>query len=225
MKKMFLSALTVLLLTFTAFNNSINQGTEAVVEKAQRVGQPNAAGEVYIVDSEASTFNWEGHKSIDIGKHHQGTIQLQSGQVTIENNKVTGGNFVMDMNSIDDIDLKGHEAMRKKLITHLKSPDFFDVAQFPTSTFEITSVKDSSAGENNTWVEGNMTIKNKTQNIGFPAKIDVDGDKATAKARVIIDRSKFYVRYGSRNFFAGLAGDQIISNDITLDIDFVAKKQ
>ncbi|RYD82937.1 MAG: YceI family protein [Sphingobacteriales bacterium] len=223
MKKVFLPFLLLAAIAFTACENGPKDGTEAKVTNAKAVAQNNANGTVYVIDTNAGNFKWEGHK---IGKSHHGDIHLQSGQVFISDNKITGGNFVMDMNSINDIDLKGKDdAMQSKLITHLKSDEFFDVAKYPTANFEITSVKDSSAGDNNTWVEGNLTIKGKTQNIGFPAKIDVDENKATAKAKVIIDRSKFDVRYGSKNFFADLAGDKIISNDITLDIDFVANKQ
>lgn len=226
MKKLLLSALTVSLLVFTACENGDKNATEAQITDAKEVAQADASAISYVVDTTASSFSWEGHKKLNIGDSHKGTVRMKESTVMIvTGNKVTSGTFVMDMNSINNLDLKGSDEKQAKLVGHLKSADFFDVEKYPTSKFEITSVKDSAMGDNNVWVEGNLTIKEKTQNIGFPATITVDDSKATAKARVIIDRSKFDVRYGSENFFKDLAGDKVISNDITLDINLVANKQ
>ncbi len=225
MKKVFLSALAIATLSLTACDNGPKSGTEAQITDAKSVEQSSTEAVAYVVDTNASSFKWEGHKKIDIGDSHNGTVNLKESDIMVAGNRITGGTFVMDMNSVNSLDLKGQDQKQSKLVGHLKSPDFFDVAKYPTSKFEITSVKDSSINDNNTWVEGNLTIKDKTQNIGFPAKIEVKDDKATAKARVIIDRSKFDVRYDSESFFKNLAGNKIISNDITLDIDLVANKQ
>ncbi|MGZ5244669.1 MAG: YceI family protein [Bacteroidia bacterium] len=226
MKKVLLSALTVAMLVFTACENGDKNATVAEITDAKAVEQPDAAAVTYVVDTNASSFSWEGHKKLNIGDSHKGTVRLKESTVMIvTGNKVTSGTFVMDMKSIKNLDLKGSDEKQAKLVGHLKSADFFDVAKYPTSKFEITSVKDSVIGDNNVWLEGNLTIKEKTQNIGFPAVITVNENKATAKARVIIDRSKFDVQYGSENFFKDLAGDKVISNDITLDIDLVANRQ
>ena len=53
-------------------------------------------------------------------------------------------------------------ADKEKLTKHLKSPDFFDVAKFPTATFESTEIK--KEGEGHT-VTGNLTLHGVTKQI------------------------------------------------------------
>ena len=50
---------------------------------------------------------------------------------------------------------------------HLKSPDFFDVAQYPTITFQSTRVE--PAGLDHAWVHGDLTIRGITR----PVCLDV----------------------------------------------------
>ncbi len=47
--------------------------------------------------------------------------------------------------------------------THLKSPDFFDVAKYPTMTFKSTKVE--KAGEGKLKVTGDLTIKGTTKSV------------------------------------------------------------
>ena len=55
---------------------------------------------------------------------------------------------------------------------HLKSPDFFDVENFPTITFRSTSVK---ALHDNTWeLDGDLTVRGTTR----PVTLQVDFDGA-----------------------------------------------
>lgn len=181
----------------------------------------NASAEAKTValDPAASTINWVGKKVT--GQHH-GTVNLKAGEVELANNTIKGGNFEIDMNSIKDIDLTD-EGYNKKLITHLKSDDFFGVEKYPTSTFKITSVK-SLAGvkDANTQITGDLTIKGTTESISFPAQVEVNGEKATAKANLKVDRTKHNVRYGSGKFFQNL-GDKMINDEFELALDLKTK--
>ena len=129
------------------------------------------------------------------------------------------------MTSIADEDLTNPE-YNAKLIGHLKSPDFFNAEKFPTSTFVITKVEPLANGANgaNATVAGNLTIKDITKPLSFPAKVTVAADGVTAQASgVAIDRTQYDIRYGSGKFFQGL-GDKVISDQFWLDISLVAKK-
>src|SRR6478609_7649535 len=96
-------------------------------------GAPSEAEAVYAVDTAKSIIKWTGKKVT--GKHN-GSIKIQSGELKVVNNVVTGGTITIDMKSIVNEDLTDKES-NQKLIGHLKSPDFFDVEKHPTATFEI----------------------------------------------------------------------------------------
>lgn len=171
---------------------------------------------VYKVSLADSKVVWTGEK---IAGTHTGTIQISEGSLEFNGDKLAGGSFVIDMNSIVDTDMEGE--YKEKLEAHLKSDDFFGVATYPTSSFKITSVK--ASGKNKYDVTGDITIKGTTQKISFPAEVSVDGDKITATSRITVDRSKFNVKYGSKSFFDDL-GDKIIYDEFTLDVTLVASK-
>jgi len=164
------------------------------------------------VKVEKSVIKWEGKK---IGGAHDGNIKLKEGQLKIEGNKIVSGTFVMDMNSITNSDIES-EDYKNKLIGHLKSDDFFGVANFPTSKLvvkESTAFKDGKAT-----VKGDLTIKEKTHPIEFV----VTKDGNTYSTVLTVDRAKYDVRYGSKSFFDDL-GDKVIYDEFTLDVKLVVE--
>lgn len=166
----------------------------------------------YTLNPSQSTLKWTGRKKI--GKTEEGTVLIAEGEITVEDGKITGGKFTIDMNSISSTNLKG--AMKEKLEGHLKSDDFFSVEEFPKANFEITKVEDGS-------VTGNLTVKEITNAVSFPADIEISEDEITAKAQFEIDRSKWNVRYGSGSFFDNL-GDDLILDEVGIELELIASK-
>ena len=154
-----------------------------------------------------SNIHWLGKK---VTGQHEGNISLSSGVLVMENNALSGGRFVVDMNSMTCTDLKGEYA--KNLIGHLKSDDFFGTATHPEATLVFTAVE--AKGEGVYAVTGDFTIKNITH----PASFDLTVSENGATAKVVIDRSKYDIRYGSNSFFDNL-GDKAIYNDFELDVN------
>ena len=118
-----------------------------------------------------SQVAWKGHK---VTGSHSGTIALKSGNLEFKNDKLTGGDFVIDMTTINTTDLEGGK--KDNLDGHLKSDDFFGVTNFPTASLKITKV--SPHGKDSYSVSGDMTIKGNTNPVSF-AMIVKEG-KATA---------------------------------------------
>lgn len=154
-----------------------------------------------------SKVEWVGKK---VTGQHSGDIALKSGDITFEDGRLTGGTFVLDMTSINTTDLKGGGAA--KLNGHLKSDDFFGVANHPTATLEIKSA--TPASEADTYnVSGELTIKGITKPITFQA---VAGSNM-AKADIAVDRTLYDIKYGSGSFFDGL-GDKMIYNVFEISV-------
>ena len=175
---------------------SVN-ATEPAVEKKE-------------VNTEKSTVTWKAYK---VTGSHTGTVKLISGALMFENDKLTGGEFKVDMTSLIATDLEGE--YKQKLEGHLKSDDFFSVDSHKTSSLVFTNVK--STGKNSYEVTGDLTIKGITKPVTFD--VSIYGSKATATMKV--DRAQYDVRYGSGSFFDDL-GDKTIYDefDLVVDLEF-----
>ncbi|WP_242927029.1 YceI family protein [Pontibacter vulgaris] len=219
MKKTAILASLAAAFMFSAFTG--NTSTISTSTTATEVATP-AKGKAFKLDVTKSEVKWHAKK---VTGEHMGTINVANGQLLVAKNKVTGGTFTIDMNSIACTDIKDAE-YNGKLIGHLKSDDFFSVEKHPTATFKITSLKPiakAAAGQPNTTVTGDLTIKGITKPVTFPATITVKGGVATAKADVTVDRTKYDIRYASKSFFDTI-GDKAIYDDFKVSFNVTAKQ-
>ena len=177
--------------------------------------------ETYKVDTGATKVAWEGKK---VTGQHSGTVNVKSGSFTLTGEVINTGEVVVDMKTIvvTDIplDTKENKEMNAKLQGHLSSPDFFNVAKYPESKLVIKSSEKTKTGLK---VKGDLTMLGKTQPIEFDAVVTKTTSDLKVKTIVVLDRTKWDLKYGSSSFFKGLA-DKAISNDFTLTIDLAAKK-
>jgi polyisoprenoid-binding protein YceI len=170
----------------------------------------------YKVDAAKSVVKWHAKK---VTGEHFGTIGLASGALNVDGTKITGGTFEIDMTSIKCTDLTdaGYNA---KLVGHLKSEDFFSVEKNPKATFVITKVDGKGANVN---ITGDLTIKGIKNSVTFPATVTADAKGVTANAKIVLDRSKWDIRYGSKTFFPNI-GDKMINDDFEIELALTAAK-
>ncbi len=190
------------------------QGDKAKTGEAQEISA--TVGDVAMkVDVASSLIEWTGAKPT--GEHH-GTIAISDGSFSLTDGKIVSGKFTIDMNSIVNLDLTSAED-NGKLVGHLKSPDFFDAEKYPTAKFEITSVDAVSGNPDVTHnITGNLTMKDVTKSITFPANVMVEGNALTAETPAfVIDRTQWNVQYGSKTLFDNLK-DKFINDEISLKI-------
>ncbi|WP_456377677.1 YceI family protein [Lutibacter sp.] len=166
----------------------------------------------YMVDSSSSTINWKGYKPTG---SHNGTINLVSGKLVVEEGVIKGGSFTVNMSTIKDAD----ESAR--LERHLKSEDFFDIITYTTSKFEITSTENKN---DKFFITGNLTIKGITKEITFPATVTKTDELLTLTSEVIkINRADFNIKYKSKSFFNNLK-EKFINDEFDLQVEIVTKK-
>jgi polyisoprenoid-binding protein YceI len=169
----------------------------------------------FIIDKKESVVAWTGSS---VHGKQEGYAYISKGELMIENGQLTGGTVEIDMNKTEG---PGH-GRDNNLINHLKGPDFFDVKKFPFSTIAITSV--ASINVEDKEITGNLTIKGITHPVTFPVKMEVKDGIVKASGKLVIDRTKWDVRYKSGKFFDNLK-DQAISDSIEFHIMIVAKNK
>ncbi len=182
---------------------------------ANSVAREHTGNEKYaIIDAKESVVTWKGSSAMGA---HTGFVSISKGKLMIEKSQLVSGTVEVDMNTIQD-EIHGSD---NNLIKHLKDPDFFDVKKFPISTIVITEVA-SINGENKK-VTGNLTIKGITHAVSFPATMEIKDGIFKANGRLVIDRTKWDVRYNSGKFYDNLA-DKTISDSIEFIMKIVAKQ-
>ena len=167
------------------------------------------------VDASKSTIEWKGEK---VTGEHFGTVNISQGNIVVKKGQLAGGEFTIDMSSIAVTDLEGE--YKGKLEGHLKSDDFFGVANHPNANLKITNTKPLKG--NSYEVTGDLTIKGITKPVTFTAELVDANGAVNANANIVIDRAKYDVRYGSGSFFDDL-GDKTIYDEFTLTVNLVTK--
>jgi len=170
---------------------------------------------VFLADTEASQLKWTGYH-LAKSYEHTGFIKLKSGKLTTNNGIITSGEFLIDMNSITNTDITD-AGKNGKLVGHLKSPDFFDVASNPEAKLVIT--KSVSTGNGTLKATGDLTIRGITKTIEFEAKLTESGNKVEVTADLKVVRTDFKVMYGWS------VENVMISSEFRIEIKIIASKQ
>jgi len=187
-------------------------------------------GTTYNVDKSTSTLTWTGYHKGGFDPRY-GTLQTE-GTISVAEGTITGGSFIIDINSIatneksvDVVKTGGKTAA--DLDGHLKTEDFFDATKYPTAKFEITSVapfdaaKDKSVLEGATnIISGNLTIKDKTVNVTFPAKVTITDNGIDVVSKFTINRQDWGLAYGTE----GDPKDWMISQEVDIELNIKATK-
>jgi polyisoprenoid-binding protein YceI len=170
----------------------------------------------YRVDAAASTINWKG-TMLGVKSHH-GTVNLTEGKLAVKGGQILAGGFNVDLSSMAPLDSAyapegSKQGTKTMLIGHLQSADFFDVANFPNASFEITSVEGNTA-------TGNLTVRGKT-NEEKVTDIVVTEENGTVKVtgKLAFDRQKYGVAWSSGS------KDAILNDNIELEIALTASAQ
>lgn len=217
MNKLFFAIIALFMMT------SCGGGDKNTAQKAGEVASAGDNAIVYAIDTDASSLKWEGAKITNTA--HHGTVKISEGSLSFDEGALVAGNFVIDLNTIvcEDLD----EASGKlKLEGHLKSGDFFMVDKYPTAKFEITGAEAINKGNGATHrISGNLTIKDVTNGISFPAVVTVDQNGVTATARFEINRNDWGVVWGGSLTEQGIKDflqNNLIKDFIVFEVNLVA---
>ena len=121
--------------------------------------------------------------------------------------------------------------MNDRLVKHLKSEDFFDVANHPTATFIATKVEaiaDAVPGRPNYKVTGDLTLHGTTREVTLDATASGTGKDPWGNQRLgfslegSIDRSDFGLRWNQVLETGGVLVSEKIEINVEVQVVQVA---
>jgi len=190
-------------------------GGAAVPEQALKDGR-------YAVDSSASRLEWTGR---NLNGRHYGTIAVSGGEAEVKHGVLAGGSVTLDMRSIADLDLTD-EGYNRMLVSHLKSDDFFDVADYPSAVYTINGSELLAGASSSSLVyqvTGSLELRGVRKDLPLTAEVVPQPDDRL-KARVLcdLDRTRWGALYGSGRFFEKL-GMHLVSEIVTVELFLAAR--
>lgn len=166
------------------------------------------------------------HSTVGFAARHMGLAKVRGefksfrGAIEVDPQDLTTarGRLEVDMASVDTGEEKRDE--------HLRSPDFFDVEQFPTMVFETSSV--SKASDDHYKVVGDLTIKGASREVELDYEHGGEGVDPYGNKKVggtlsgTIKRSDWGLTWN----VALETGGWLVSDKIAIEIDLqIAESQ
>lgn len=210
MKKMLFVAAVAL--AFTACKSEIDNKPAAVVADAPieapavkeepKEAAPAAQATTLTLNAADSAVEWVGAK---VTGDHKGGFKTISGTAQLnEKNELSALKIEVDTTSVF--------SDAEKLTGHLASPDFFDVANHPKASFELTGAEPAAAEGVTHTITGNMTIRGVTKTISFPAKVEIAEGQVTASSEFTLKRFDFGIAYAGK-------ADDLIKDDVLMKLN------
>jgi len=188
-----------------------------------RLPAPPALDGTYTANAQESLIRWTGR---NLFNHHNGSVRLTGGEITVASNGLESARFVVDMNSIVCEDLTDSQ-WNAMLIRHLQTADFFEVGRFPTAEFvaeQAEAIPASSEGTPNYVLKGRCTLRGVTRPLELRVVVaSADGKRLTAQAQFEVDRTEFGSLYGSGKFFRYL-GQHVVNDHFHLHVKIHADR-
>ncbi len=155
-------------------------------------GTKNQKQTDYNVNETLSKAEWKGSAP---DHFHIGSFKVTGALTATSAGKVTGGDFVIPISSIQDYDLP--DPVRQTLLEDLKSPNFFNLVTHPYAKFHVTKAEpytttDTSAVKNaNYMLTGDFSMIGQTHSISFPVKVNTYANGIVAEATFNINRKQW----------------------------------
>ena len=173
----------------------------------------------YSVDTDQSVIEWCGRNP---NNKHFGTVGIKRGEIEV-NASVLSGVFDIDMDSIDNINLKGDD-LHPVLTSHLKSDDFFFVNVFPSAVLTLKEglpIKTPFLSIPNYELNATLELRGVKADLAFQATVTkTEGGGMAAEAHFDIDRTRWGAIYGSARFFENL-GMHLVFDLISFQVKIV----
>lgn len=159
----------------------------------------------------AGTISFVGAK---VSASHPGSFSEQTTTFEVEGDKLVGVK--------SEVKLASGTTDAPKLDDHLKSPDFWDVANHPVATFTSTEIREGAApdsklfGATHTLV-GDFTLRGTTKRIEVPIAVTVTPGAIAGKTEFSINRGDFAISYPGK-------ADDLIAEAVLIKAELTATR-
>jgi polyisoprenoid-binding protein YceI len=206
----------VALLLFIACANPADNAPKAVVSEvaspaasAAAVSGATTPGTRIAFAESTASIDFTGSKVTGV---ENGSFKKFTGAIDLVQDKAEKSRVTVT------IDLASVDAKIGKLTEHLKSPDFFDVAKFPTATFTSTEIKPGGDKGASHTVTGTLDLHGVKKTVTFPATITVAADAVTVASEFAINRKDFGIVYAGK-------ADDLIRDEVVLKLSVKAPRR
>jgi len=216
-------AIAYLVMAGILMTSCADNGKKTEAKEAQKVETAKTSNTInYTTVKEASKVEWRASHLGGVQKRF-GKVSLKDASFSAIDNALVNTNVTLDMETLTVENFPADAPEKAKLTGHLKSADFFNIEQYPTSKFELTKTEPSN-GDFNTKLTGNLTILNETKSISFLANVSVSKNEITIVSEdFAVDRTDWGLSYNIEGT-EGVPVDYLISNDIGFTINVTVSK-
>jgi polyisoprenoid-binding protein YceI len=186
---------------------SAPDATSAAPAASARPAKPDGGFDIATADS---TVEFTGSK---VTGRHDGKFEKFSGWVYIDGDRLDTARLYLE------IDVASVKTDAAKLDEHLKQADFFNVAEHPIATFQLTELTELRNGVNGAThtVTGNLKMRGVEKSVAFPAKVTLGKDEVKTVAEFSINRTDWGINYAGR-------ADDLIRDAVIIRLAVKAKR-
>jgi polyisoprenoid-binding protein YceI len=184
---------------------------QAAVAEPRAEAPASAATETVTLSPANTKIGYVGAK---VTAQHRGGFATFAGTASIVDGAPEKSRVEVEI----DVASITEEEDNQKLLAHLKSPDFFDVARHPRARFVSTEIRNGSdvAGATHT-VTGNLELRGVTKSVTFPATIAITPEAVKVNAEFGINRHDWAISYPGMQ-------DDLIKDNVLLSIAIAAPR-
>jgi polyisoprenoid-binding protein YceI len=191
----------------------------AALLSAAAIGHPTivAAQDApeWSVDYKLSSISFTGRQ---MGVPSKGRFKAFSAKIRFDPTNLAGSAVEVT------IDTGSADAGNPDIDKELKQPKWFEIERFPSARFVTTAFR--AKGNNAYEADGRLTIRDVTQDVVLPFKVDIGDDRAApdqlvarAAGEITISRSKFGI--GREEW----RDTKIVGDEVGIRIDIVARRK
>ena len=142
------------------------------------------------LDPENSYIRWKGTKMLGTAGH-EGRVDIREGLLLFKEDSLVGGKIVADMHTIRITGKSDYKESDMRGLSNYLTKRALAAEKYPLASFEISQVKYLGGDSLRVW--GNMSIRDVTKGIFFPAVIKGSGKNQAFYAELSLDRFEWNV--------------------------------